>query len=88
MSNTDPRMVAADAAIQASIDEGSLLREDPYLKDVALGHVVKLFMANATKDTNPGKSFPDMSKSVHDLIHDAKVIEEYLLGNFDVDDDA
>jgi hypothetical protein len=40
-------------------------------------------MANATKDTNPGKTYPDMSKSVHDLIHDAKVVEEYLKGIFD-----
>ena len=53
------------------------------IKDIALGHVVGLYMANATKDTNPGKSFPDMSKSVHDLIGGARVIEQYLKGELD-----
>ena len=55
-------------------------------KDAALTHVNALYMANATKDTNPGKSFPDVSKSVHDLISDANVIVDYLKGDFDLDD--
>jgi len=59
---------------------------DENRKDTALAHVIGLYMANATKDTNPGKSFPDVSKSVHDLIHDANVIADYLKGDFELED--
>jgi len=52
-------------------------------RHVALGHAVGLYMANATKNSNPSVTFPNVDKSVHDLIHDSRVIEEYLVGGFD-----
>ena len=69
-------------ALQVMDDQAESSR-NMYFKDAALGHVVGLYMANATKDTNPGKSYPDMSKSVHDLIGDAVIIEQYLRGELD-----
>jgi len=53
------------------------------IRSLALEHVVGLYLANATKNANPAKSFVDMDKSVSDLVADSRHIVDYLKGLVD-----
>jgi len=67
-------------AMQAELNTLADERDDVWLKDMALGLVIGLYQANATKNANPAKPFVGMDKSVSDLVADTRYIVDYLKG--------
>ena len=81
--NTELDKVLERAAWSKHTEERWKEQEETDLRSLACEHVVGLYLANATKNANPSKSFVDNDKSVYDLVADSRHLVEYLKGLVD-----
>ncbi len=75
--------LAVDPAYEKRMNDRRNAEIETDIRSIACEHVVGLYLANATKNTNSSKTYVDMDKSVYDLVADSRHLVEYLKGLVD-----